>query len=422
MGSPIRQKVRHKTDDSLDSTFPRTSFFHDGGGCRTALTSSRAGGDAALAGFVACRKRAPFFVRSWSLATDDCDASDGAAAASVTFGCPMARPPPCRRVSRRETQNLEHVLARRADALISTRAPSTPSTRGLTPSARQEFRGRSRARRRAYGECAHLDDRMASPWWARHARSFRRAAAGRLRAQRLAGLVRSGPGNSTRPTETSMHPAVLAQRSLRAASQAGWLPDLSAKPALPPCLRAPAADFALGDATAPPSARAAAAASRASGRLARRGRGACWEGGGCFGGFGCGALLVTMVAMASRKRGRASGYEGRGSAIFAGFEVRFMPAPFAIFLIGGGRVRRLGLSVKFGRYTAHRRIQRPRRGSPAGPFAHLPHPFVWCFVPFASGRRARSLQLGVGLPKHRGLPRRSGECQMGRNAVHWSRT
>ena len=45
--------------------------------------SSRAGGDAALAGFVACRKRAPFFVRSWSLATDDCDASDGAAAASV---------------------------------------------------------------------------------------------------------------------------------------------------------------------------------------------------------------------------------------------------------------------------------------------------------------------------------------------------
>ena len=45
--------------------------------------SSHAGGDAALAGFVACRKRAPFFVRSWSLATDDCDASDGAAAASV---------------------------------------------------------------------------------------------------------------------------------------------------------------------------------------------------------------------------------------------------------------------------------------------------------------------------------------------------
>ena len=44
---------------------------------------TRAGGDAALAGFVACRKRAPFFVRSWSLATDDCDAADGAAAASV---------------------------------------------------------------------------------------------------------------------------------------------------------------------------------------------------------------------------------------------------------------------------------------------------------------------------------------------------
>ena len=57
-------------------------------------SGSRAGGDAALAGFVACRKRAPFFVRSWSLATDDCDAADGAAAASVMLGCSMARPPP----------------------------------------------------------------------------------------------------------------------------------------------------------------------------------------------------------------------------------------------------------------------------------------------------------------------------------------
>ena len=52
--------------------------------------SSHAGGDAALAGFVACRKRAPFFVRSWSLATDDCDAADGAAAASVN---PLRRLP-----------------------------------------------------------------------------------------------------------------------------------------------------------------------------------------------------------------------------------------------------------------------------------------------------------------------------------------
>jgi hypothetical protein len=39
VGSPIHQKVRHKPDDSLDSTFPRTSrFLLTGGGCRTALT------------------------------------------------------------------------------------------------------------------------------------------------------------------------------------------------------------------------------------------------------------------------------------------------------------------------------------------------------------------------------------------------
>ena len=140
--------------------------------------SSRAGGDAALAGFVSCRKRAPFFVRSWSLATDDCDASDGG----------------------------------------------------------------------AYGECANLDDRMGSPWWARHAQSF--AARQRDAYERKGSLGWAFDAwKFDEETETSMHPAGLAQRSLRAASQAGWLPDLSAKPALPPCLRAPAADFALGDAT-----------------------------------------------------------------------------------------------------------------------------------------------------------------------------
>ena len=94
---------------------------------------------------------------------------------------------------------------------------------------------------------------MASPWWARHAQSF--AARQRDAYERSGSLGWSfGAWKFDEETETSMHPAVLAQRSLRAASQAGWLPDLSAKPALPPCLRAPAADFALGDATAPPSA------------------------------------------------------------------------------------------------------------------------------------------------------------------------
>ena len=71
--------MRHKTHDSLDSIFPRTSFFSRLSDEHTVPPSrvTRAGGDAALAGFVACRKRAPLFVRSWSLATDDCDASEG---------------------------------------------------------------------------------------------------------------------------------------------------------------------------------------------------------------------------------------------------------------------------------------------------------------------------------------------------------
>ena len=159
----------------------------------------------------------------------------------------------------------------------------------------------------AYGECANLDDRMASPWWARHSASF--AARQRDAYERSGSLGWAfGAWKFDEATEQSMHPAVLAQRSLRAASQAGWLPDLSAKPALPPCLRAPAADFALGDDTAPPSAAPPpppppqedwpVEAAAPSGRVAA-----------ALGGFGCGALLAAMVVMASRKRGAATGYE-----------------------------------------------------------------------------------------------------------------
>ena len=160
----------------------------------------------------------------------------------------------------------------------------------------------------AYGECDHLDDRLASPWWARHTQSF--AARQRDAYERSGSLGWSfGAWKFDEATEQSMHPAVLAQRSLRAASQAGWLPDLAAKPALPPCLRAPVADFALGDDTAPPSAAPPpppppvpqdwpVEAAAPSGRVAA-----------ALGGFGCGALLVTMVVMASRKRGAVSGYE-----------------------------------------------------------------------------------------------------------------
>ena len=159
----------------------------------------------------------------------------------------------------------------------------------------------------AYGECDHLDDRLASPWWARHSASF--AARQRDAYERSGSLGWSfGAWKFDEETEQSMHPAVLAQRSLRAASQAGWLPDLAAKPALPPCLTAPAADFALGDDTAPPSAAPPpppppvqdwpVEAAAPSGRVAA-----------ALGGFGCGALLAAMVVMASRKRGAVSGYE-----------------------------------------------------------------------------------------------------------------
>ena len=168
---------------------------------------------------------------------------------------------------------------------------------------------------------------MASPWWARHAQSF--AARQRDAYERSGSLGWSfGAWKFDEATETAMHPAVLAQRSLRAASQAGWLPDLSAKPALPPCLKAPAADFALGDATAPPSAAPPpppppvpqdwpVEAAAPSGRVAA-----------ALGGFGCGALLMMMVAMASRKRGAAA--DTRPSRLSILESVRFMHARYGV--------------------------------------------------------------------------------------------
>ena len=178
----------------------------------------------------------------------------------------------------------------RAVAVIVLTLMVTPAIMGLAP--------------RFASRLKHI---QAPPWWARHAQSF--AARQRDAYERQGSLGWSfGAWKFDEATETSMHPAVLAQRSLRAASQAGWLPDLSAKPALPPCLRAPAADFALGDDTAPPSVAPPPPppvpqdwpfeAAAPSGRVAA-----------ALGGFGCGALLMMMVAMASRKRGAATGYE-----------------------------------------------------------------------------------------------------------------
>ena len=137
--------------------------------------------------------------------------------------------------------------------MASTPTPSARRCTSFTPSTPTPSLRRF-TRTGAYGECAHLDDRMGSPWWARHAQSF--AARQRDAYERSGSLGWAfDTWKFDEDTESSMHPAVLAQRSLRAASQAGWLPDLSAKPALPPCLKAPAADFALGDATAPPCRR-----------------------------------------------------------------------------------------------------------------------------------------------------------------------
>ena len=250
----------------------RGPLFSGFGGCTEpsrVITRRRRRGARRLRG---CRKRAPFFVRSWSLATDDC-----------------ARP-------------------RRGGRVRAPPRRQPPTPRGVTPrlfAVDASWSDPHAVRRRRLRRVRQPDERMASPWWARHARPSPRGS-GRLRAERRWG----GPWGVEvrRSDEASMHPAVLAQRSLRAASQAGWLPDLSAKPALPPCLRAPAADFALGDDTAPPSAAPPPPppvpqdwpfeAAAPSGRVAA-----------ALGGFGCGALLMMMVAMASRKRGAATGYE-----------------------------------------------------------------------------------------------------------------
>jgi hypothetical protein len=89
-------------------------------------------------------------------------------------------------------------------------------------------------------------------------------------------------------------------------------------------------------------------------------------------------------------------------------------APLPIF-IGGGRVRCLGLSMKFGRYTAHRRIQHAcgaRQQDSSCPILSfgLPHS-----VPDAA---PGPFQPGVGLPRRsRGSPGDLGTVEWG-NAVH----
>ena len=181
---------------------------------------------------MACQKRAPFFVRSWSLAIDDCDAKAG-----------------------------------------------------------------------EYGQCDHLNDRLASPWWARHTQSF--AARQRDAYERSGSLGWSfGAWKFDDTAEAELHPAVLAQRSLKAASKAGWLPSLVETPALSPCLSPPLPDFALGDATASPSSAPFTppapdwpVEAPAPSRLPA-----------AFIGFACGALLVALV---KRNRG---GYDAIGSS------------------------------------------------------------------------------------------------------------
>ena len=156
------------------------------------------------------------------------DASDGAAAASVTFGCP-GRPPPTPSMRR---VRLEHVLARRADALISTRAPSTPSTRGRSVDATLSEGARARRRRRRWG-CWTIGWRapggLATPG------PSARGSGGCVRARLSWGESFGALEVRRRDRAGRLHPAVLAQRSLGAASQRAGCPWTSiVAPALPP--------------------------------------------------------------------------------------------------------------------------------------------------------------------------------------------
>ena len=70
---------------------------------------------------------------------------------------------------------------------------------------------------------------------------------------------------------------------------------------------------------------------------------------------------------------------------------------FAIFIsIGGGCVRRLGLSMKFGRYTAHRRIQHACGARQQDPSPICPT-LSFGASSFGSGRPRGTFQLGVEL-------------------------
>ena len=71
-------------------------------------------------------------------------------------------------------------------------------------------------------------------------------------------------------------------------------------------------------------------------------------------------------------------------------------------MVSAAGVRRLGLSMKFGRYTAHRRIQHACGARQQDSFAHLPHPFVCGFVASLPDAARGPFQSGVGLPRDHG--------------------
>ena len=76
-----------------------------------------------------------------------------------------------------------------------------------------------------------------------------------------------------------------------------------------------------------------------------------------------------------------------------------------------------GLSMKFGRYTAHRRIQHASGARQQDHFAHLPHPLSVASLP-RFRTRARSLPTrSRAAAQITGQPRRSWTVEWG-NAVH----
>ena len=119
-----------------------------------------------------------------------------------------------------------------------------------------------------FGQCDNLDDRLESPWWRRHYASLARR---QVHAFEMAGAGWAF-GRWKFPDSSHLHGAAKAQLALKDAADLGWFPPLGDAAAATKddgdsdeqqqqksrgaCLHAPVPDFALGDATLAPTAKA----------------------------------------------------------------------------------------------------------------------------------------------------------------------